>query len=456
MSRSGRYTQVPPDPGDVSLCRPVAAGPYFGGRAAAQKTTRRALLLAEVVATPSAETRFITVTGGRGGVGKSVVAAQLAWSLAASGRRVLLADLDLGAPSQHLILGVTPPRAGLGVLLASERPIGDALLETRHPNLWLLAGGRSGLPGGGTAHLTAAMRRVLHDRLRRAGADVVVLDVGAGVGYDPLPLFALGHHRLIVASGQAASVHEGFALLKASVLRLFESYLRRAGQLAALEPPVRAREGERMGDLLRRLSASDAQLAETIATALGRFGAALVGNQLPDVAQVGALQAMCRMASEYLGVALPLVGWLRAGARLPDLTGGQRPAVGLAAGQPDESATFRALAEAVLETPICPALDIFGDLEGSLPPPRAVPPPIPAAAQRGPSAAPLAAIVDSPSGALRVKPLVYVRPPRKRRPDAAQRAAAGEPRPAVESAAGPPRTRSRGVTLPGMPPRRNA
>jgi flagellar biosynthesis protein FlhG len=397
------------------------------------------------------------VTGGRGGVGKSVVAAQLAWALAASGRRVLLADLDLGAPSQHLILGVTPPRAGLGVLLASDRPIGDALLETRHPNLWLLAGGRSGLPGGGTAHLTAAMRRVLHDRLRRAGADVVVLDVGAGVGYDPLPLFALGHHRLIVASGQPASVHEGFALLKASVLRLFESHLRRAGQLAALEPAARTtHEGERMADLLRRLAAADPPLAATLAAALGNFGAALVGNQLPDVAQVGALQAMSRMASEYLGVSAPLVGWLRAGARLPDLTGGRRPPLGAAAGQPDEAATFRGLAEAVLAAPACPTLDILGDLEGPLPAPRAVPPPIPASAQRSAAAVPLAAIADSPSGALRVKPLVYVRPPRKRRPDASQRAAAADPHPAVEAAAGPARTRTRSVTLPGMPPRRNA
>jgi flagellar biosynthesis protein FlhG len=387
-------------------------------------------------------------------VGKSVVAAQLAWALAASGRRVLLADLDLGAPSQHLILGVTPPRAGLGVLLASERPIGDALLETRHPNLWLLAGGRAGLPGGGTAHLTASMRRVLHDRLRGAGADVVVLDVGAGVGYDSLPLFALGHHRLVVASGQAASVHEGFALLKASVLRLFETHLRRAGQLAALEPAARTREGERMADLLRRLAAADPQLTEAIAAGLATFGAALVGNQLPDVAHVGALQAMCKMASEYLGVSVPLVGWLRAGARLPDLTGGTRPPLGALAGQPDEAATFRALAEAVLASPLCPTVELLADLEGHRPAARAMPPPIPPAAHRRPSPAPLAAVTDGPSAGLRVKPHVYVRPPRKRRPDAAQRAAAGDARQVAEAAAGPPRTRSRSVTLPGMPPRR--
>ena len=412
--------------------------------------SRRALLLAPAAPATQSETRFIAVTGGRGGVGKSVVAAQMAWALAREGRRVLLADLDLVSPSLHTIMGLPPPRAGLGVLLTSDRPIGDALVATAHPNLWLLAGGRGGLP----AQLGPSARRLLHERLRHAGAEVVVMDVGAGAHPEALSLLSLGHHRLIVASGQAASVHDGFALLKAGVLRLVESYLRRAGYLPGLSSVLHMQEGQRMGDLLRRVAATDLALARDIEQALGSFGAALVGNQLPDFAHVGALQAMARMADEYLGVTVPLVGWLRGGLRLPDLTAGGRFNA-----SSEEAQAFHQLAVAVMQTRAFPTAEIFFQLaQQASPPPaaaaRSTPPPLPVAAQQPPpavSAAPVAAITDTPSGALRVKPLVYVRPPRRRRPQPARTAT-----PAAGQAETPGRSRTRTLTLPGMPPRRDA
>ena len=62
--------------------------------------------------------RIIPIASGKGGVGKSLVAANLAIALGQAGKTVYLADLDLGGSNLHMILGVRPGREGLGTFLS--------------------------------------------------------------------------------------------------------------------------------------------------------------------------------------------------------------------------------------------------------------------------------------------------------------------------------------------------
>ena len=58
--------------------------------------------------------QIIPVASGKGGVGKSLLSANLAIALGQSGKKVVLADLDLGASNLHLVLGQQAPKQGLG------------------------------------------------------------------------------------------------------------------------------------------------------------------------------------------------------------------------------------------------------------------------------------------------------------------------------------------------------
>jgi MinD-like ATPase involved in chromosome partitioning or flagellar assembly len=381
--------------------------------------------------------RVVAVSGGRGAVGKSVVAANLSWALAQTGRRVAVIDLDFESPSQHALLGIPYGRPGLATLLDEREPVHAALSETRHPNLRLVVGASSGVPPSAVPKLI--------ERARGLQVDVVVLDVGVAAGWDASSLFELGDQRIAVATPQGSSVQDTYALFNAAVLRVVRAHLARTQQLGLFESP-RAKDLEKIAALLDRVRARDPALAEEITESLERFGAFLVGVEVQESTQVGVFQALAKMASDYLGITVPLLGWLRVNARLPDL-GGLKAAV--SAGNSDEARAFRRMAEALAEAhpPLpLPSEDVALELEPEEvdPTPRRkshiTPPPIPV--PRAPE--PKGSKAVAPSGP--IKPRVHVPPPRK-----------GRPREPKSWSAGSEKTESgkrRKKTLPGMPPAR--
>lgn len=123
-------------------------------------------------------TTVVVVGSGKGGTGTSVVAAMLALSAAAMGRRVLLADLDEHVGPQRFLLGVAPAH-GLGALRRGVAP--EALLVPVSATLSLLPGGPADAHDAQDTPLAPAERRAL---LRRAAScfaqhELVVVDAGS-------------------------------------------------------------------------------------------------------------------------------------------------------------------------------------------------------------------------------------------------------------------------------------
>src|ERR1700753_317316 len=75
--------------------------------------------------------KVIAVTGGKGGVGKTTVSANLAVAMAAQGRDVMLVDADLGLANVDVVLGLTT-RFHLGHVIAGECALEDAIVTGPH------------------------------------------------------------------------------------------------------------------------------------------------------------------------------------------------------------------------------------------------------------------------------------------------------------------------------------
>jgi flagellar biosynthesis protein FlhG len=299
-----------------------------------------------IAAQRSAPSRIITVGGGKGGVGKSLVALNLAASLACDGYRVVVADLDLGAANQHLLLGLLQPNLGLQSLL--DKSVGEAkncLTPTHVPNLSLLAG-TSGVLGA--ANIPHAQKVSLLRKLRALEADIVVVDVGAGVGYNALDFFDLGVRKLIVTTPQVTALHDAYAFLKSAVLRLLRHSAEDPLDVALLEPATLSTGTEKVVQILSRLRDTRPELADKVFRALDGFGACMVGNQVVQESHAGVFSAVAHTMHEYLGVRVPMLGWLRTSLTIHESVNSRRP-LALDPGS-KEATAFHNLARAVIAT----------------------------------------------------------------------------------------------------------
>jgi flagellar biosynthesis protein FlhG len=159
--------------------------------------------------TASVPRRAIAVSGGKGGVGKSTIALNLAIAYAQMGARTLVVDTDLGMADLNLLLGVAPDKSLLDAL--SGAPLDDILVA---------AHGIALLPALNGSYLLAtigpaAQRRVL-DLVGSLAErfDTLVIDVAAGIGQAQTAFAGATSDAIVVVNPEPLSMADAYACLK--------------------------------------------------------------------------------------------------------------------------------------------------------------------------------------------------------------------------------------------------
>jgi flagellar biosynthesis protein FlhG len=155
--------------------------------------------------------RRIAVISGKGGVGKTIITANLAANLSAGGHRILAVDADLGLANLDLVLGIMPQTTILEVMRGLH-PL-DKLLVHVEEGFDLLPAG-SGLPEGTV--LTQALIEGIESIIKSIENqyDIILFDAGAGVG-DVVLFFAnLADEILLVVTPEPTSVMDSYATIK--------------------------------------------------------------------------------------------------------------------------------------------------------------------------------------------------------------------------------------------------
>ncbi|TVR46166.1 MAG: MinD/ParA family protein [Planctomycetota bacterium] len=153
----------------------------------------------------------IAITGGKGGVGKTCIAVNLAVMLARLGKRTLLVDGDLGLANADALLGVTP-QLTLAEVVLEKLPLADAILPTPHGiDLLPAASGVDQLTRLREAELRAF---VLNLAVAARGYESLVIDTAAGIGREVLSLLAASRMCLVVVTPEPTSMTDAYALIK--------------------------------------------------------------------------------------------------------------------------------------------------------------------------------------------------------------------------------------------------
>jgi flagellar biosynthesis protein FlhG len=170
--------------------------------------------------------RVVAIAGGKGGVGKSLVAANVGIFLATLGKRVILVDAAFGAANLHIFAGVPRPSRTLSEALIYAGNGGDGgprladlAVPTHVPGVKLI-GAVYDPPW--MAEPTPAQIALIADQLHGLPADWVVVDLGPGAASASLELFLAADVQVIVAVPDPTSIELMHRFTKAVFLRSLE------------------------------------------------------------------------------------------------------------------------------------------------------------------------------------------------------------------------------------------
>lgn len=183
--------------------------------------------------TSSNNARIITVTSGKGGVGKSSTAINLALSFRRMGKRVIIFDADFGLANIEVMFGVIP-KFTLADMMFKGKELKDILTEG--PEGVQFVSGGSGI---------ARLVNLDHEQIKRmvykmseleTMADVIIIDTGAGISPSVLEFVAASPEVILVTTPEPTSITDSYALLKA--LSMYSGYDKEAGKIRVISNKV--------------------------------------------------------------------------------------------------------------------------------------------------------------------------------------------------------------------------
>ena len=253
--------------------------------------------------------QIIPVASGKGGVGKSLVAANLAIALGKAGKKVIIADLDLGASNLHLVLGQQAPKAGLGTYLSGGIDFSAIILDTNYENVQFIPGDAE-IPG--LTAMKISQKNDIIKKLQNLDTDFLIVDLGAGTHTSILDFFLLSPQGIIVTSPTVTATLDAYLFLKNAVFRLMYNSFKKNSKaykfLENLKSDAHSLQRIYIPKLIDTLMQVDPQSTEVFRRRIARFKPRLILNMIDDPKDADKAQKIRRSCTEYLGLELEHLG----------------------------------------------------------------------------------------------------------------------------------------------------
>ncbi|NBO38140.1 MinD/ParA family protein [bacterium] len=254
--------------------------------------------------------RIISVGGGKGGIGKSFLSANMAVSLTRQGYRVALVDLDFGAANLHTCLGVPSPKVGLFDFVSGRiENLEDVAVSGGVPGLTLYGGGQEFWQ---QIRPQAAQKIRLISRLQRLDVDYVILDLGAGTHVNTLDFFIFSHAGIVVVVPEPTSIENAYVFLKSVLYRKLQSIVKAIHQEEAADRLLQNLGDPRFATpplaQLQKFAAEEPEIGQKILNLIQMTHLGVVMNQVRTNADAEIGASITQISQRYFGFSAEYLG----------------------------------------------------------------------------------------------------------------------------------------------------
>jgi flagellar biosynthesis protein FlhG len=156
------------------------------------------------------KSRIITVTSGKGGVGKTNLSVNMALAFARLGKKVVVMDADLGLANVNVMLNMVP-KYNLYHVIKKQKSIREILVETEY-GISIVAGA-SGFSQ--IANMSEEDRRdFINDLDTLSNADIIIIDTSAGVSSNVLDFIVAADDAVIITTPEPTAITDAYGIIK--------------------------------------------------------------------------------------------------------------------------------------------------------------------------------------------------------------------------------------------------
>lgn len=270
---------------------------------------------------------IIAIGGGKGGVGKSVIAANLAVLLALMDRRVILVDMDFGSSNLHICLGEKSPTASIkDFLLNKKSTLNDILIDTQVKHLKLISGAGD-MPGLANMKYSQKLKIIRH--LKDLKGNYIILDLAPGITFNVLDFFSIADKTVLVTTPEATSITNTFSFIKAVVFRKLSRAFKGNNEITCLldlaKDPSNVRGIRTLAELEAVIEEIDAEEALKFKSILESFKPQFILNMLRCEDEMTMGHMLTSLVGQYLSVKCECLGCVPYDNSLPDSIAKARP-----------------------------------------------------------------------------------------------------------------------------------
>lgn len=260
--------------------------------------------------------KIIAVGGAKGGIGKSVFAANLGVVLSGMGKKTVVADFDLGGANLHLYLGQTRIEKNINDYLNKKvNKIEDVLIQSSHGPI-ILGGDSSRL---GSANIHFAKKIKLIKAIQSIEADYVIIDLGGDTSFNMIDFFNMADVKIVMTTCEPASYLDAYNFIKVALHRKLTRIFSRESDIAdqkdgKLEQLIRdslllnAEKKFTINDLMKKVASEYPDKKAMLNSCLNQYNPTLLINKSNETSEAaGVAKRVKDVAAKMLSINVNVV-----------------------------------------------------------------------------------------------------------------------------------------------------